>query len=300
MNWLCLSAMLNLLALGFIIFLIFIPPPKIIDLGLECENGKTCYERYAENCEVAERLRAVAIHSLDNASSAKDRASAQQNKTDAEDQIVRECDLAAQYLAAESAASMDFGAYLMTGLTFLGVVLVGGTLYYTKKTLNEARGATIAANRTAYITRSIGNTQVRAYLGITDFFFTCDKHGQNIYISTKNFGMSPCVNLEATFSVFLDNFNVTGAGNPFFDSFGDVAPGGKGFVRFRLSEMEPSKFLSNLAGKTVRVVGRFSYFDVFGNEQKVPFNYEGVITGAKTDLGIQGRKPDRHYTEPRT
>jgi len=57
-----------------------------------------------------------------------------------------------------------FAGWVSAGATCLGVVLVAATLYFTHRTLNEAKAATEAANRTVLATREIGRAQVRAYL----------------------------------------------------------------------------------------------------------------------------------------
>jgi hypothetical protein len=65
------------------------------------------------------------------------------------------CDLAAQQQSAQSAVGMEKAALWTVALTAVGLIMVGGTLYYTV--------------RAVHISREIGQAQVRAYLSVALF-----------------------------------------------------------------------------------------------------------------------------------
>jgi hypothetical protein len=84
-------------------------------------------------------------------------------------------------------------------LTFVGIILIGWTLYHTKRAataavdmVDEAKATTRAADETVKVTRDIGQAQVRAYLHITGIAFGV-RSDRKIFVGVKikNVGQSP-------------------------------------------------------------------------------------------------------------
>lgn len=166
-TWFALSLALNFCALVIILVLWFFPYP--VERDLIYENGKTYYEHYESGCREAESARTVIVESLANATTAQQKANYEKKKTANEANITRECDMAAQYLAAESAASMDSSNWAIMITTIVAALLIAMTLGVTGQTLREARDATKAAEDTTIATREVGEISGRGNLRAVSF-----------------------------------------------------------------------------------------------------------------------------------
>ena len=94
---------------------------------------------------------------------------------------------------------------LMVFLTFIGVLLIRGTLIETRRMLLEARSATKAAEEAVSTTREIGQQQSRAYMVAQDFKLIFERIGNSntggffsarMDFSFKNCGLTPAFNMR--------------------------------------------------------------------------------------------------------
>jgi|GEM_PF-4137464 len=190
--------------------LVFFPSPFGRDLIHE--NGQTYYEHYEANCREAERARTTIQRSLKDASTHEKQAEAERAKSDNEEEIARECDMAAQYLAAESAASMDSGTWVMMYATIAGVMLLFFTLLYTRKTLKEAGKTTREAARSAdFAARAVTDArehavmEFRAYVHIAEATMRRENHDVRLSLRVTNAGATPASNCVLRFSLIRFN-----------------------------------------------------------------------------------------------
>ncbi len=203
--WLSLSLVLNACAALIIAILILLPSPFGPDLIYE--NGKTYYEHYEAECREAEGERTTILETLKNPTTSEQRAKQHQQKAANELDITRECDMAAQYLAAESAASMDRSGWVTMIFTVIGALLIGGTLWFTHATLKEASKTTKAANDTVRATRKNSERELRAYVCIRNprfsGFFDLSKPAK-LTATVNNIGSTPAKNCRVDFEFFVD------------------------------------------------------------------------------------------------
>lgn len=129
---------------------------------------------------------------------------AEEDKIERERQEEREIrDLNAQMEMALWAKRMTWATVAGILLTFVGLVLIGLTLRYTKKAaehsasmVEEAQHATKAAEETVKVTREIGQAQVMAYLNVE--YCHIIKTGANefgLHVGFKNSGQTPARNV---------------------------------------------------------------------------------------------------------
>jgi len=91
--------------------------------------------------------------------------------------------LAAQYRSADAAESGRYAAWFAAFLTGIGVLLIGGTLVYTAKTLKEAESATAAIIK-----------DQRPWLKIEQFGIDSDDYIP--FVRLKNIGKSPAIEIN--------------------------------------------------------------------------------------------------------
>lgn len=172
--------------------------------------------------------------------------------------------------------------WAMAILTLIGVGISGWAVLLLKRTLDatraavrEAQKATIAAQDATAVTRDIGQSQVRAYMGID----TC-KMGINLAnsgivfdITVKNSGNSPCKNLEISACIVfsydepgmqsLANGSPIWVGAPLAD-FASSETRSEQFQFIDVMEQRPNTAPSPILAQ-VEVV--LLYKDVFGRPQ---------------------------------
>ncbi len=146
------------------------------------------------------------------------------------------CDLAAQQSTAYSTVGMKKAAWLTAVLTTGGVFLLWLTLVYTRRTLNEAKDATVAAQNTVNVTREIGEAQVMAHLMPVDLSVRLIKsysdQRKTAYFSAKfkikNVGSTPAYRVSV--SSVVDGFdkNEWANANP-----SDIGPHDEALIKFR-------------------------------------------------------------------
>lgn len=229
-TWLGLSFALNACAAILIAVLILLPSPFGTDLIYE--NSKTYYDHYEAECRKAEGERATILNSLENPATRKQRAEQHRQKATNEADITRECDMAAQYLAAESAASMDRSGWVTMIATAIAAILVAFTLVYTARTLRDAKNAThqarlatVAAEKTTDATREaaadakyVSIEQSAPFLRVENVKIANFNKGQSIVnsiegysgfaykIDVKNVGTSVAFNVQSSGKIWSDRF----------------------------------------------------------------------------------------------
>lgn len=216
-TWIGLSLALNLCALVLISVSWFLPHP--VERDLIHENGKTYYEHYESGCREAERERAVILDSFADATTTEQQADYQKRKVSNEADITRECDMAAQYLAAESAVSMDRSNWAIMITTIVAALLIFFTLLFTRMTLGEAKDATAAGWAAVEATKKNGILERRPWVNITEVLMTSaprftesppnEGHfcALNIAIKGKNIGLSPAVDVFYDFKFIAGDFD---------------------------------------------------------------------------------------------
>lgn len=150
-------------------------------------------EYHAAKCDIEETVRFGSKHSV---GPFKKDAEAKYGEDDARAKLDKpnHCDLAAQYLAASSAeATADFTA-MTVWLTAIGVGLLAWTLKSTRDTLKEAKAATMAAEKTADVTREVGEAAERAGLFVSKIS-NIDESNTAIEVNIEHFGKSTAHNV---------------------------------------------------------------------------------------------------------
>lgn len=129
-------------------------------------------------------------------------------------QSVEECDLAAQQSMAKSTAWMNYAAWVAAILTFVGVVLLAGTLRYTKKAaisademVNQARLTTKAADETVRITKEIGERELRPWVALDFDVISWEWRSENaggllVNLTAKNVGKSVALHVRAKTHIY--------------------------------------------------------------------------------------------------
>lgn len=130
---------------------------------------------------------------------------AEENKVERERQQEREVrDLSAQEHMARWAERMGWAAIASIILTAVGVLLIWRTLLHTRDAakhagaaVDEAKKATVAAEETVQLTRTIGQEQVRAYVGLNVLYVSKmqDTGISRDSMKITNFGQSPALSV---------------------------------------------------------------------------------------------------------
>ncbi len=116
------------------------------------------------------------------------------DKADQKAEYPNYCDLAAQYRSAAAAESSKKSAWFVVGLTAVGVFLLFLTLRATNETLDQARLATIAAERTTDVTREVGEAAERAILRGSDLQRPSPEHNA-LFLHIVHYGETSAYNV---------------------------------------------------------------------------------------------------------
>lgn len=128
-------------------------------------------------------------------------------------------DLYQQWRMAVGTEAMSTASWWQVGISIIGICLIGATLYYTREaakaaknalevtrdTLNEAQSTTVAAQESVNVTRQIGESELRAYLQLTEFKWAI-RPGQEavtIFAKVSNVGATPAFNPKLAIKVNL-------------------------------------------------------------------------------------------------
>ena len=114
--------------------------------------------------------------------------------------------LEAQQKMANAASATVVVASVEATITLVGVLLVGWTLYHTRRAANEAKRAADAANKTVAQSEIFSKQDLRAYLGVEKMRVKSEV-GQKIRLRVpiKNWGKTPARRI-----LRFVNFNVIG------------------------------------------------------------------------------------------
>jgi len=145
---------------------------------------------YQSECHIAKiRYQTILIDVPDALTSVENTDEIKREKKGRE-QVKYWCALLAQQTDADAARYTAIQSLWITVLTGIGILLIGGTLIFTAKTLKEAESATTAAIDTTNVTLEIGKNQSRAYINVV-----CARIYQidpgRISIKIKNSGETP-------------------------------------------------------------------------------------------------------------
>ncbi len=132
---------------------------------LQNKNPTAYPEHYASKCKLQEAGEFAAQDAV-KATNADGKTETDKNPSKDDTPPLDYCDLAAQYLAARSAKSSADYALVGTALTGFGLLMIGLSLLYTRRALEQANSANKSASEAIEVTREIGQAQTRAYLSI--------------------------------------------------------------------------------------------------------------------------------------
>ena len=110
------------------------------------------------------------------------------------------------------AERMTWATWATVIVTFIGLMLILATLYYTKvaakaakEMVEEAKKTTIETQKTVEVTREIGEAQIRAYLSVTSAWFVGPAPKKSVFIglgaAIRNSGNSPAKNIVISYEV---------------------------------------------------------------------------------------------------
>lgn len=171
---------------------------------------------------------------------------------------------------AEWTLAMLFVSIAMFLVTSVGVVYVAQTLSEAKDATRAAVAAAAAADKTAEITREIGESQVRSYISAA--FEVVKSDSNKIILKTKiqNSGNSPALNVKMhiAFSVHLFPKVIPGKSiehpgiNPLSTTVNDIASSDS--IRYEHSiTIPPVGDLGVETGFLIRLLGYIDYNTVF-------------------------------------
>lgn len=166
-------------------------------------------------------------------------------------------------------------AFWQTVFVGIGTLLVAGTLYLMVQANRAAIRAAEAANKTAEITRDIGEKQVRAYLSIESVAARITKYGITPEIKIHNSGNSPAKAVQCVVNVGVRSNGGYKRSDYMTLNWSAIA----GQVRVEENDTcTASQTLKEVAADRmiwVWVHGCLFYRDVFGVEERVPFAFNG-------------------------
>lgn len=203
------------------------------------------------------------------------------------------CDLAAQQSMANSTRWAMYAAWVAAVFTVIGIALIFGTLYFTARTLDEARDTTKAAKDTIVATEKAAKRQLRAYVSVEKSHLEVkDDNTFEVVITMLNSGQTPAKSVRTWFSIhprILPTGEFEGFPETEFTSHGLIL--GRD-VRYHLTRQVPIlKELHSteqfVAGLTERKFGAFAwgkvkYLDIFGDEWETEFR---LVTGHRRKDG---------------
>mgnify|MGYP003393868226 CR=1 FL=1 len=177
-------------------------------------------------------------------------------------------DLKAQQEMSHWAMWMFFATLGSVVLTAGGVFLIGRTLVYTKRTLDEATKTTVAAKDAVAVTRHIGQVQTCAYVLANGGNCKINSDGKlDITIILKNCGQTPAHDMVHSIGCTMLASDATISFDPWADELnrsksyiGAGAEHHAGMIR-ELNEFEGAALKEGKA--QVVVWGRVEYTDIF-------------------------------------
>ena len=196
-----------------------------------------------------------------------------------------------EYADLEAQESMAWATYWLMWiggggllLTVVGVVLLAGTLVYTRRaakaatdTVDEARKATTAAIAANETSREIGKLQIRAYLNIYDIeFLILHNESVNIKFKLANTGNSPAKDVKIAFDYYtrdaMDLINKTERKKSNITKYIDDTHAGETERIVKLTLKGKTRLIDTERFKDINCsflwfIGQIKYIDVFGEER---------------------------------
>ncbi len=205
---------------------------RIWDLDGPHKQQSTYAEKRCAEYELQHARPAPLDLPSEEAAPAEKRASKTTNQQDEEPNW---CDLAAQQSMANSTRGMEWAAWATVGLSFVGVILLGFTLLYTKETLGEANATARHARRQADDAERFGRLQNAAYLSFVEGKCVILNNTPIFEIVVKNDGNSPAINAGVQFARVNCDFRETNSTDELLiqhrEYVGSIAPKGTHTIR---------------------------------------------------------------------
>lgn len=189
--------------------------------------------------------------------------------------------LSAQQKMADAAHATVIVASVEAFITLVGVMLVGWTLYHTKRAADEAKRAADAAHKQIVVTTAASEDQLRPYVhvsGMRYFFEAQGPNGKHAIAEITNGGQTPATYVEigaicrASRPNQLDRIVPS---NIEYTSWSAVGrqPITARFVPAQIQDAVTSCFDDQTRETKLFIVGKIKYADVFGCEYESEFIY---------------------------
>jgi len=222
---------------------------------------------------------------------------AQNDKEAAERKEKHEADdLKAQWEQAKWAEWVVYVGWAGVGLTLFGLVMIYGTLRYTRAAALSAVAAADIAGKTLIATQNNVLMQLRAYIWIEKAWITFDRRDAPVaHVYIKNFGHTPAKDVRWWVHIWIERHPLRvplpRPGESFLMSSTVLPPGG---TLWRDMPKEPVVALNEVellgtSEGTIYVYGEVRYYDIEGNERVSEFR---MIHGGGEPTAPQGLKPD--------
>ena len=168
-------------------------------------------------------------------------------------------------------------------------ILLGWTIFETRgaansaaKALIEARRTTTAAEESVKVTREMGISQARAYIGVDSIKVLPWDHNETCVTRTKfkNFGQTPASDMVFIIDTFVTSRRLSPDYEHVFEhltrpAVSRLEAGGDGYsdTGFREAIAEDQFKDLILEGAFLNIIGKITYKDVFGIERETMFRY---------------------------
>lgn len=208
-----------------------------------------------------------------SAADARKRAEEEARQREIEDLVAQQGMNAATQAMNDATQRMAKYAFWSTVLVGIGTILLFLTLWLTREANKSARDA-------VEITRRIGNTQLRAYVGPRDVFF--DLQTQTISFRIRNFGQTPA------YDVYVRTYYLGPNETPRRDPhhFGILDPGSHLPGQFVTQNLWQSG-----ARKAAQVIVVISYSDIDGphvRRHRFRLNPDTTLMDGRYGFGLVG------------
>jgi hypothetical protein len=185
-------------------------------------------------------------------------------------------DLKAQEGMAWWAELMFYAAAASVILTLAALYAIIRTLHHTRRAadytqgmLIEAKSTTNAAQETVAITRRVGFTQTRPYVGFADMIGKLSDDGRIVvWAQLRNFGNTPAINVKATLEAQIVEGEELGSFSfkkKKYATQSDIFPGNAGTIADIVALNDGDLHAAVISGKiSIEIVGFVSYRDIEG------------------------------------
>ncbi|HVV65390.1 MAG TPA: hypothetical protein VHC42_07960 [Rhizomicrobium sp.] len=189
--------------------------------------------------------------------------------------------LSAQQKMADAAHATVIVASVEAFITLVGVILVGWTLYHTKRAADEAKRAADAAHKQIAITTTASEDQLRPYVhvsGMRYFFEAQGPNGKHATAEITNGGQTPATYVEigaVCRAAKPDQLDRMVPSNIEYTSWSAVGrqPITARFVPAQIQDAVTTCFGDQTRETKLFIIGKIKYADVFGCEYESEFIY---------------------------